>query len=97
MSDVPSCAVHQTQESDYLAKDSGYPYQAVTVGDSSNLIVGDSIIAVGNARGRGISVNNGIISGVGNLPNGKPNYAWEAIPTREQLVTILYRIISKLK
>lgn len=49
-------------QSDYLAKDSGYPYQAVTVGDSSNLIVGDSIIAVGNARGRGISVNNGIIS-----------------------------------
>ena len=50
-----------------------------------------------SAEAREWAVDNGIISGVGNLPNGKPNYAWEAIPTREQLVTILYRVISMLK
>ena len=49
-------------QSDYLKSDSGYPYHEVTVGDSSKLVAGSSVIAVGNARGKGISVTNGIIS-----------------------------------
>ncbi len=49
-------------ESDYLKSESGYPYHSATLGDSSMLIAGSSVIAVGNARGKGISVTNGIIS-----------------------------------
>ncbi len=37
------------------------------------------------------AVEQGIINGVGNSADGKPNYAWEAPVTREQLVTILHR------
>lgn len=38
------------------------------------------------------AIDNGIIQGTGNGTDGKPNYAWEANVTREQLITILYRM-----
>lgn len=37
------------------------------------------------------AVANGLIAGVGPLPDGTPNYAWEAPLTREQYVTVEYR------
>ncbi len=37
------------------------------------------------------AIANGIIQGIGNGPDGKPNYAWEAPITREQMITMLYR------
>lgn len=37
------------------------------------------------------AIENGLIAGIGSLPDGTPNYAWEDFLTREQLVTILYR------
>ena len=40
---------------------------------------------------RAWAIENGLIAGIGNLPDGTPNYAWEDFLTREQLVTILYR------
>ena len=43
------------------------------------------------------AIKNGIISGVGKLPDGSVNYAWEDIPTREQFVTFLYRFEQMLK
>lgn len=37
------------------------------------------------------AVVNGIVNGIGTMPDGTPNYAWEAHVTREQMVTMLYR------
>jgi N-acetylmuramoyl-L-alanine amidase len=37
------------------------------------------------------AIANGIILGIGNGPDGAPNYAWEASVTREQFVTMLHR------
>lgn len=37
------------------------------------------------------AIENGLIAGIGSLPDGTPNYAWEDFLTREQMVTILYR------
>lgn len=37
------------------------------------------------------AINNGIIQGSGTLADGSPNYMWEDVPTREQLITLLYR------
>ncbi len=37
------------------------------------------------------AIANGIIQGIGNGPDGAPNYAWEAPLTREQFVTMLHR------
>lgn len=41
-------------------------------------------------------IDNGLIAGsVG--PDGKPNYMWQDVLTREQFVTILYRVIKKME
>lgn len=45
---------------------------------------------------RNYFVNNGLIAG-SNGPDGKPNYMWQDVLTREQFVTILYRVIKKLE
>lgn len=37
------------------------------------------------------AIENGLVNGIGNGKDGKPNYAWEAPVSREQLVTILHR------
>jgi len=36
-------------------------------------------------------VESGLITGGEALPNGQPNYMWEDLLTREQLVTVLFR------
>lgn len=46
---------------------------------------------------RAWAAENGLISGIGKLPDGTQNYAWEDAPTREQLVQILYRYDRKRK
>ena len=40
------------------------------------------------------AIREGIVNGIGTLPDGTANYAWEAHVTREQLVTMLYRAIG---
>lgn len=37
------------------------------------------------------AIANGIIQGGDPLPDGSPNYLWEDIMTREQLITVMYR------
>lgn len=44
-----------------------------------------------SAEAREWAISNGIIQGSGTLADGSPNYMWEDIPTREQLITLLYR------
>ena len=44
-----------------------------------------------SAEAREWAIANGIINGSGTLPDGTPNYMWEDVPTREQLVTTLFR------
>lgn len=39
-------------------------------------------------------VSNGIIQGGDPLPDGSPNYMWEDYTTKEQIVTIAYRILQ---
>ena len=39
------------------------------------------------------AIREGIVNGIGTLPDGNANYAWEAHVTREQMVTMLYRAI----
>ena len=36
-----------------------------------------------------------LIQGGGTLPDGSPNYMWEDVLTREQLVTVLYRFAQR--
>ena len=45
-----------------IFSDSSYPYHAVTLGNNDEINVGESIIAVGNPEGNGLSVTNGIVS-----------------------------------
>lgn len=42
-------------------------------------------------QARAWAVANGIVNGIGTLPDGAINYAWEAHVTREQMVTMLHR------
>lgn len=44
-----------------------------------------------SAEAREWAIANGIIKGSGTLPDGSPNYMWEDVPTREQLITTLFR------
>lgn len=44
-----------------------------------------------SAEAREWAVRNKLIVGNGKTADGEPNYMWEDIPTREQLVTVLYR------
>ena len=37
------------------------------------------------------AISSGLIQGGAPLPDGTPNYMWEDVPTREQLITVLYR------
>jgi hypothetical protein len=40
---------------------------------------------------RNWAISNGIIQGSGTTDAGEPNYMWDDIPNRQQLVTLLYR------
>ena len=40
---------------------------------------------------RNWAISTGLIAGGDPLPNGEPNYMWEDMSTREQIVTLLYR------
>lgn len=42
-------------------------------------------------EGREWAIDNGLINGVGVLPDGSVKYAWKSPVTREQLATILMR------
>lgn len=44
---------------------------------------------------RAWAVENGIIEGVGKNADGSTNFAWDRCPTREELITILYRMMNK--
>ena len=37
-------------------------------------------------------VDMGLITGNGTVINGEPNYMWQDLVTREQFVTVLYRL-----
>lgn len=50
-----------------------------------------------SANARKWAVDNGLIAGNGTEINGEPNYMWQDMPTREQLVTILYRFNEIIK
>ncbi len=43
------------------------------------------------------AVANGIVNGSGDGPDGQPNYMWEDGMTREQFVTVLWRVAKWLK
>lgn len=40
------------------------------------------------------AIKIGIIAGIGKDAKGDANYAWEDIPSREQMVTVLYRVLK---
>lgn len=42
------------------------------------------------------AISTGLIAGNGTTINGEPNYMWEDVPTREQLVTVLYRFFTMM-
>ena len=48
-----------------------------------------------SAEARKWAVACGLIQGSGQLSDGTPNYMWEDLLTREQLVTVLYRFAQK--
>lgn len=48
-----------------------------------------------SADARQWAVNNGLIVGNGATPDGSPNFMWEDQMTREQFVTVLYRLAQK--
>ena len=49
-----------------------------------------------SAEAREWAIANGLIEGSGTLPDGTPNYMWEDVPTREQLITVLYRFAQMM-
>lgn len=42
------------------------------------------------------AASNGLVEGNGTQSNGEPNYMWEDLLTREQLVTVLYRFAKMM-
>ena len=48
-----------------------------------------------SAEARAWAIETGLIAGVGKMPDGTPNYAWEDFLTREQLVQVLFRLFAK--
>ena len=48
-----------------------------------------------SAEARAWAIEAGLIAGVGKMPDGTPNYAWEDFLTREQLVQVLFRLFAK--
>lgn len=44
-----------------------------------------------SAAAREWGIENGLVAGIGPLPDGSPNFAWEAFMTREQYITLRYR------
>lgn len=51
----------------------------------------DNDASAWSEEARDWAIENGLVVGVGALPDGEINYAWEAPITREQMVTLLYR------
>ena len=49
-----------------------------------------------SAQAREWAIANDIIEGSGTLPDGTPNYMWEDVPTREQLITVMYRFAQMM-
>ena len=50
-----------------------------------------------SAEARAWAIKNGLIAGTGQtMPDGSPNYAWQDILSREQLITVLYRFAKYL-
>ena len=41
------------------------------------------------------TIDKGLVQGGGKLTDGSPNYMWEDVLTREQFVTVLYRLLEK--
>ncbi len=48
-------------------------------------------------KARAYFTDKGLLQGGGKLPDGETNYMWEDLVTREQLVTVLYRVLEKLE
>lgn len=42
------------------------------------------------------AINSGLIAGNGTTINGLPNYMWEDLTTREQLIVVLFRFAQSL-
>ena len=42
------------------------------------------------------AVRTGMVAGMGTLPTGEPNYAWEDFLTREQMAMLLYRFAQMM-
>ena len=51
----------------------------------------DNDASAWSGEARNWAIENGLVMGIGELPDGEINYAWEAPLTREQMVTLLYR------
>ena len=51
----------------------------------------DNDCSAWSAEARNWAISNDIISGGDDGKDGKPNYMWHDVPTREQLVVLLYR------
>lgn len=56
----------------------------------------DNDAGVWSENARNWAVATGLINGIGKLPDGTANYAWESHMTREQLVTVLYRFATAI-
>ena len=46
-------------------------------------------------KARAYFIEKGLAQGGDKLPDGSPNYMWEDVLTREQFVTVLYRLLEK--
>ena len=80
---------------DFAAKASGASEEWQKQFDALRAELQDNDAADWSASARAWATETGIINGIGTLPDGSPNYAWEDFLTREQLVTILYRALYK--
>lgn len=57
----------------------------------------DNDAASWSAEAREWAISTGLIQGGSPLPNGQPNYMWEDLMTREQMVSLLYRLAQMLE
>lgn len=82
---VPYVAVFDPVKDDLLAE-----FEALLREHEKRLEDNDA--GAWSEKAREWAVANGIVNGIGYLDDGTtPNYAWEALLTREQMVTILHR------
>ena len=90
----PIMAMQTTEEDEDMTQDK-FNQMFKTAMEAHRKELRDNDSGTWSAEARQWAVDNGLIVGNGTTPDGSPNFMWEDQMTREQFVTVLYRLAQK--